>query len=331
MNNNRALSLALLATLLLPFFASAQSAQSSCPNFSRNLSLGSRGADVIQLQNFLIAQNLLPQGDNTGYFRRLTRAATIELQTQQSIPSTGLVGPLTRAAIASVCGASQSVNQTINQTTNQNTNTVRNAASAFSASPTTGIAPWSIGFDYADPAPGHTYTVDFGDGSSGTLVSNYGATPPGCAGCQRTPSYAVDHIYKSGGTYIAKVKDASGDVLGTATITLVDRPPTVTFTVPGTVTLSVRQTAVRNIGASQDAFEQTGISTDGNGLLSVNFTWQNRDCGTTACTDTESSGIGSVSGYLDLNSANASWRTPEGYLITLTALTASTATFQISQ
>jgi peptidoglycan hydrolase-like protein with peptidoglycan-binding domain len=121
MNNNRALSRALLATLFLPFFALAQPDQSSCPNLSRNLFFGSRGSDVIALQNFLIAQDLLPQGDNTGYFGRLTKAAAIAFQRHQNLPTTDFIGRLTRSAIERVCGESQTINQTKNTTTNSNT------------------------------------------------------------------------------------------------------------------------------------------------------------------------------------------------------------------
>ena len=40
----------------------------SCPNLTRNLSRGSRGTDVAQLQQFLITQKLLTSDSATGYF-----------------------------------------------------------------------------------------------------------------------------------------------------------------------------------------------------------------------------------------------------------------------
>jgi peptidoglycan hydrolase-like protein with peptidoglycan-binding domain len=172
MDNNRAFSFALLASLFLPFFALAQSAQSSCPNLSRNLFFGSGGSDVIALQNFLIAQNLLPQGDNTGYFGRLTKAAAIEFQTQQSVPSTGLVGPLTRAAIAKMCGGEQTAvsNQNANTTTS---NTSGSAISLTKFGPDAhgsygdngfyGDTLWVYGTGYSGPSFGDSVDIYVGN------------------------------------------------------------------------------------------------------------------------------------------------------------------------
>jgi hypothetical protein len=87
--SKRAVFIALLVLPLTPSLASAQSipiAQSSCPNVSRNLFIGLEGNDVIGLQNFLIAQNFLPQGDNTGYFGHLTQMAATEFQGKESLP-----------------------------------------------------------------------------------------------------------------------------------------------------------------------------------------------------------------------------------------------------
>ncbi|MBI5469704.1 peptidoglycan-binding protein [Candidatus Kaiserbacteria bacterium] len=91
----------------LPLLASA----ASCPNLTRNLSFGSRGNDVAQLQQFLISQNLLESDSATGYFGRLTEAAVKKFQcTTMNICSGsansngyGAVGPRTRAKIAAVC------------------------------------------------------------------------------------------------------------------------------------------------------------------------------------------------------------------------------------
>lgn len=77
----------------------------------RSLSFGSRGADVVTLQNFLIGQSLLAAGNNTGYFGKLTQSAIQKLQCQRGIvcsgsPSStgyGAVGPRTRSAIAAAC------------------------------------------------------------------------------------------------------------------------------------------------------------------------------------------------------------------------------------
>ncbi len=109
--NSRRLHLAVIASVIVtaPLFASAD----GCPNPTRNLSLGSRGADVVQLQQFLLSQNLLAAGSATGYFGKLTQAAVQRFQRSKGIvsfgtPSTtgyGAVGPKTRAVFAA-CGPS---------------------------------------------------------------------------------------------------------------------------------------------------------------------------------------------------------------------------------
>lgn len=89
----------------------------SCLNLTRNLSYGSRGSDVVQLQQFLISQNLLGTGNDTGYFGKLTQTAVRNFQCKNNIVCSGTsattgygaVGPRTRAAIARVCSSGSSI------------------------------------------------------------------------------------------------------------------------------------------------------------------------------------------------------------------------------
>jgi len=72
--------------------------------FSNYLSVGSTGADVTALQNFLIANGFsIPSissgAAQPGYFGSQTQAAVKAYQTQHGIPSTGFVGPLTVASL----------------------------------------------------------------------------------------------------------------------------------------------------------------------------------------------------------------------------------------
>jgi len=74
--------------------------------FTANLTVGSTGADVVALQNALIAGGFhIPAIESgaasTGYFGTQTQSAVKLYQTAHSIPSTGFVGPLTRAALNS--------------------------------------------------------------------------------------------------------------------------------------------------------------------------------------------------------------------------------------
>ena len=110
----RVFAVATLA-LLLPLFASAQS--TFCPTLTKNLSYGSRGSDVVKLQQFLIAQKLLPFSSATGFYGKGTQSAVQQWQKKNGVVSSGTpattsygaVGPKTRAAIASCRSARNTV------------------------------------------------------------------------------------------------------------------------------------------------------------------------------------------------------------------------------
>ncbi len=75
--------------------------------FTRDLTLGSQGDDVVALQTFLIAQDAgasaeaLAGAGATGYFGAMTQAALVEYQRSANIsPASGYFGPLTRGHIA---------------------------------------------------------------------------------------------------------------------------------------------------------------------------------------------------------------------------------------
>ena len=68
-------------------------------NFTKNLGIGSTGADVKELQQFLInAGYSLPAGA-TGYYGAQTKDAVIAFQKARGIAQVGTVGPLTRAEL----------------------------------------------------------------------------------------------------------------------------------------------------------------------------------------------------------------------------------------
>lgn len=66
--------------------------------FSKYLEKGSRGNDVIELQNRLKTEGLF-EGDATGYFGSITEAAVKAYQEKNGISALGIVGPATRAAL----------------------------------------------------------------------------------------------------------------------------------------------------------------------------------------------------------------------------------------
>src|SRR3990167_6658156 len=108
-----------------PTPAPAHSCSSLSYNLYRGLSDYYTGGQVSQLQQFLSARGYYQPV--TGYYGAITWSNVAQFQRQQAVyPITGGVGPLTRAAIARVCGGG----------TTNNVN--------FSASPTYGNAPLAV-------------------------------------------------------------------------------------------------------------------------------------------------------------------------------------------
>lgn len=68
-------------------------------NFSSDLSLGSRGNDVAELQKVLIGNGFLNIAAPTGFYGPMTAAAVKLYQTAHGIRATGYVGPRTLAAL----------------------------------------------------------------------------------------------------------------------------------------------------------------------------------------------------------------------------------------
>jgi hypothetical protein len=98
---------ALVATPFTNVFASTAGSTNSCGSFTRSLTIGSTGADVVSLQNFLEAKGFLtiPQGVSRGYFGGLTQSALARYQASVGIaPAAGYFGPITRADVSTKCG-----------------------------------------------------------------------------------------------------------------------------------------------------------------------------------------------------------------------------------
>lgn len=83
--------------------AFALTAVSADAAFTRDLTLGSTGADVIELQTILETNGYLtiPAGTSKGYFGMLTKTAVMKWQAAVGIsPAAGYFGPISRAKIA---------------------------------------------------------------------------------------------------------------------------------------------------------------------------------------------------------------------------------------
>jgi peptidoglycan hydrolase-like protein with peptidoglycan-binding domain len=95
------LSIAMVLTLVVGLSATA-SAQTAA--FTRNLTVGSTGADVTALQTWLATKGFFTVTP-TGYFGSITRRAVAQYQASVGIsPAAGYFGPITRAYIATQGG-----------------------------------------------------------------------------------------------------------------------------------------------------------------------------------------------------------------------------------
>ncbi len=87
--------------VVIGFALTAYAETTSSVVLSRTLSVGSTGNEVVMLQNFLKDKACFTYGTATGYFGQLTKTAVMNFQSVNGIASIGIVGPLTRAKIAS--------------------------------------------------------------------------------------------------------------------------------------------------------------------------------------------------------------------------------------
>lgn len=104
----------LIVSLSVPLVSSAATLAT---NFPRNLTLGTKGEDVSRLQQFLTKDtSIYPEGLVTGYFGSLTQKAVVRFQQKNNItPTRGYVGPLTRAKLEVLAGATLSDSVTPSQ------------------------------------------------------------------------------------------------------------------------------------------------------------------------------------------------------------------------
>ena len=88
---------------LLAQIAALQGTAPASVTFTRDLTMGSSGADVAALQNFLIKNGFPISAGATGYFGAQTKAALAAFQAAHGIaPAVGYFGPATRAKVNAV-------------------------------------------------------------------------------------------------------------------------------------------------------------------------------------------------------------------------------------
>ena len=83
--------------------ASPVSQQRICMMMYRNLSFGSRGDDVVALQEFLRAEGYF-SANATGYFGPMTAQAVAKWQASQGVSAVGSFGPMSRERVRLWCG-----------------------------------------------------------------------------------------------------------------------------------------------------------------------------------------------------------------------------------
>ncbi len=87
----------LFFSVVFVFFLATASALAAPTNFTRALRVGSRGGDVVALQDFLKSlPEIYPEGLVTGYFGKATEAAVKRFQKKYAFEQVGIVGPKTR-------------------------------------------------------------------------------------------------------------------------------------------------------------------------------------------------------------------------------------------
>lgn len=110
------------------------------PLITTRLAQGSRGQEVVNLQNFLINQGFLTQGNASGYFGRMTLAALKTFQSQYNIVSSGTanttgygaVGPKTRDVINTMnCGGASQVSSGMTTSSSLSTTNTNNSTSKY--------------------------------------------------------------------------------------------------------------------------------------------------------------------------------------------------------
>ncbi|MBU6431100.1 peptidoglycan-binding protein, partial [Patescibacteria group bacterium] len=109
-------------------------ARTVSPAFNRNLSRGSRGEDVRNLQK-LLAQDktIYPEGLVTGVFGPATEKAVKKFQIKYNLPPVGAIGPLTRQILQIVANASPSIAA---ETSSQSSSVSVQSANSLSSSGT---------------------------------------------------------------------------------------------------------------------------------------------------------------------------------------------------
>ena len=121
-----AVGLALTAAVALPAFAQGVV-------FTTQMQVGSRGAQVTALQQYLASDaTIYPSGLVTGYFGGLTKQAVLNFQVRYGISAVGRVGPITLAKLNELSGGVIGADLSAPTMTNVSVSTVNPGIATFS-------------------------------------------------------------------------------------------------------------------------------------------------------------------------------------------------------
>ena len=106
--------------------------ETSSYTFTRNLTVGSRGADVKALQEILIADGYLKITTPTTYFGAATKAALAKWQAANGVkPALGYFGAITRAAVNALASTTTPITSTTSTTPVVSTTSTTSVATGF--------------------------------------------------------------------------------------------------------------------------------------------------------------------------------------------------------
>jgi peptidoglycan hydrolase-like protein with peptidoglycan-binding domain len=83
-------------------------ASANAETYTRDLTIGSTGSDVVALQDMLVASGdlVMPAGVSKGYFGNLTKSALAKWQAANGVsPAAGYFGPVTMAKVKALGGS----------------------------------------------------------------------------------------------------------------------------------------------------------------------------------------------------------------------------------
>ena len=146
--------MAQIATLTAQIAALKGGAVTTGTTFTRNLTVGSTGADVTALQQILIDGGYLDIASPTTYFGSMTKAALVKYQRENAISATGYFGPITRAF----------VNSSAVTTTTGGTTTTTTTGTSITTPGVEGSITVTV-----NPSPSSGLTVREGDTKIGVL------------------------------------------------------------------------------------------------------------------------------------------------------------------